>query len=58
MRVTLRYLETGGAQVTIGASYIMSPITVNRIINETCSLIWNLLLQEECIKPHSIEREK
>lgn len=57
MRVTLRYLGTGGAQVTIGASYRMSPTTVNRIINEACSVIWNLLLQDECIKPLSTERE-
>ena len=37
--VTLRYLVTGDAHVTIAASYRMSPTTVRRIVKETCAVI-------------------
>eukprot|EP00112_Aurelia_sp_Birch-Aquarium-sp1_P018164 Seg4296.2 transcript_id=Seg4296.2/GoldUCD/mRNA.D3Y31 product="putative nuclease HARBI1" protein_id=Seg4296.2/GoldUCD/D3Y31 len=42
--ITLRYLTTGDACTTIGASYRVSPTTVGRIIQETCQAIWNRLL--------------
>ena len=34
--VTLRYLASGDSRGTIAASYRISPVTVSRIINETC----------------------
>ena len=36
--VTLRYLVTGDANVTIAASYRMSQTTVGRIVKETCAV--------------------
>ena len=42
--ITLRYLATGDAYTTIGASYHVSPTTVGRIVQETCKAIWNQLL--------------
>ena len=44
--VTLRYLVTGDAQTTIGASYRISPTTVGRIIEETCSVLWHTLSEQ------------
>ena len=34
------------AQTTIGASYRISPTTVGRIIEETCSVLWHTLLEQ------------
>ena len=41
--VTMRYLLTGDAQVTISASYRMSPTVVGRIIYKTSLAIWEAL---------------
>ena len=43
--VTLRYLVTGDAFNTIGTSYRMSGTTVGRIVKETCSVLWDVLLE-------------
>ena len=43
LAVTLRYLVTGDAQVTIAASYRISPSTIGRIIKETCKVLWDVL---------------
>ena len=37
--VTLRYLCTNDSQITIGTSYRISPITMERIISGTCQAI-------------------
>ena len=37
--ITLRYLDTGDAQVTIASSYCVSPPAVSRIIHKTCGPI-------------------
>ena len=42
--ITLRYLATGDAYTTVGASYHASPTTVGRLVQETCKAIWNQLL--------------
>lgn len=55
--VTLRYLVTGDAQVTIAANYRMSPSVVGRIISETCGAIWDALHEEGYIKPPNSEDE-
>ena len=39
--VALRYLVTDDAQDTIAANYRMSRAVVGRIINETCTGIWD-----------------
>ena len=44
--VTLRYLFTGDAHTTIAASYRISPTTVGRIIEETCSVLWHTLSEQ------------
>ena len=44
--VTLRYLVTGDAYVTIAASYRISPTSVGRIIKETTGGIWDVLLEK------------
>ena len=55
--VTLRYLVTGDAQVTIGASYRMSPTTVGRIIKETCKVIWQVLHEKGFVSPPNTQKE-
>ena len=55
--VTLRYLVTGDAQVTIAANYRMSPSVVGRIISETCGAIWDALKDEGYVKPPNSEDE-
>ena len=45
MCVTMRYLVTGDAQVTISSNYRMSPTVVGRIIYETCLAIWDALYE-------------
>ena len=49
--VTLRYLVTGDAQVTIAANYRMSPSVVGRIIEETCNALWITLKEKGFIEP-------
>ena len=44
--VTLRYLVTGDAHVTIAASYRISPTSVGRIIKQTTGGIWDVLLEK------------
>ena len=43
LSITLCYLSTGDAHVTIASSYFISPPVVGRIINDTCKLNWNVL---------------
>ena len=49
LAVTLRYLSTGDAHTTIGASYRMSPTTVGRITHETCCSIWKRLCEQNFV---------
>ena len=53
--VTLRYLVTGDAHVTIAASYRMGPSTVGRIVKETCAVIRNVLCDKGYVSPPSSE---
>ena len=55
--VCLRYLVTGDAQITIAASYRISPAFVGRVINETCGLLWKTLIEKGYLKHPSTERE-
>ena len=48
--VTLRYLVTGDAQVTIATSYRISPSAITRIIRETCEVLWNTLSQKDFLR--------
>lgn len=57
LSVTLRYLITGDAQVTIAHSFRISPSSIGRIIDETCAAIWNVLLNEKYINPPQTEEE-
>ena len=54
--VTLRYLVTGDAFVTIGASYRMSPSTISQIIPETCNALWKVLLDNNYIDVPKTEK--
>ena len=54
--VTLRYLVTGDSYVTIGTSYRMSPTSVHRIIQETCSAIWDVFVEMSFLKVPNSER--
>ena len=54
--VTLRYLATGDAQVTLAASYRISPSVVSRTIKETTITLWDVLLEQGYISaPNSKE---
>ncbi|XP_057311075.1 uncharacterized protein LOC130648923 [Hydractinia symbiolongicarpus] len=44
LSVTLRYIFTGDAQVTIAASFRISPTSIGQIINETTVVIWDVLM--------------
>ena len=55
--VTLRYLATGDAQITIGSSYRISPTTIGRIISETTKTIWDVLLEKGFLKAPSMAGE-
>ena len=57
LSVALRYLTTGDAQLTIAQSFRISPTSVGRIIDETCAVIWDVLLHHEFIKPPQTEEE-
>ena len=48
--VTLRYLATGDAQVTIGSSYRISPTSIGRIVSETTEVKWNVLKEKGFLK--------
>ena len=54
--VTLRYLVTGDAQVTIATSFRLSPTTVGRIIRETCQCLYDVI-EKEYLKPPNTKRE-
>ena len=57
LAVTLRYLTTGDAHTTIGASYRISPTTVGRIIHEMCLSIWNRLNEKGCMIAPTTDEE-
>ena len=44
--LTMRYLATGDAQLTIATSYRISPTTVGRIIRETCQVLCDILSEK------------
>ena len=54
---TLRYLVTGDAFVTIGASYRMSPSAISQIIPETCNALWKNLLESKYIDVPKTEKK-
>lgn len=49
--VTLRYLCTGDAQITLATCYRISPAVVGRVIKETTEAIWNNLKERKFIDP-------
>ena len=55
--VALRYLVTGDAQVTIVASYRMSPAIVGRIISETCKAMWDELINKSYLDHQKSEHD-
>ena len=40
-------MTTGDVQVTIAASYRISPSSIGRIIKETTALVWEVLSEKE-----------
>ena len=55
--ITLRYLVTGDSYVTIASSYRVGVTTVGRIIKETCTVIWQKLLEKEYIQAPNTKEE-
>ena len=55
--VTLRYLVTGDAQITIATNYRMSPSVVGRIILETSNAIWSVLKENQFVEPPRTQKE-
>ena len=51
LRVILRFLATGDAQITSATSYRISPTSIGRIIKETTTAIWDVLLDYGYISP-------
>ena len=46
LSVTLRYLVTEDAQVSIAASYCTISSVVGRIIGKTCKVLWDVLIDK------------
>lgn len=55
--ITLRYLVTGDAKITIASSYRVSPTTVGRIISETCAAIWTVLMERGVLNVPTTQQE-
>ncbi|XP_065668217.1 uncharacterized protein LOC136088435 [Hydra vulgaris] len=55
--IALRYLVTGDALITIAISFRMSPITLGRIIIETCKVIWNVICKKGYLLAPSSQKE-
>lgn len=55
--LTLSYLVTGDAQISMASSYRISPTSVGRIIAETCEAIWNRLLEHGYMRSPSNESQ-
>ena len=49
--VTLCYLSTGNAQITLATCYHISPAVVGRVVKETTEAIWNNLKEQKFIDP-------
>ena len=49
--VALRYLATGDAHAIIAVSYRISPTLISRIIKETTSAIFDVLLERGYLQP-------
>ena len=59
LSVTLRYLTTGDAHITIAMAYRMSPTTVGRIIKEICSVLWSVIGEKGYLQvPNSVSKWK
>ena len=57
--VTLRYVVTRDAHVTIAVSHRISPTSISRIIKETTKVIWNVVLDKGFLKaPSSVQKWK
>ena len=55
--VTLQYVVTGDAHVTIAANYRISPTSISRIIKETTKVIWNVFLDKGFLKTPNSAKE-
>ena len=57
LAVTIRYLATGDAFKTIGASYRISTASVSRIVKETCNALWTVLKSKSLINAPATSNE-
>ena len=55
--VTLRYLVTGDAQITISASYRISQASIGRIIKEITGVIWDTLMEKGFLMVPEMENQ-
>ena len=56
LRLTLRYLVTGDAHVTIAASFRMSPTTVRHFVKQAFPVIWEVFCCERgFLSPHCLK---
>jgi len=55
--VTLRYLVSGANQIELAKDYRLSPSTVGRIIKETSTAIWDVLIEKGYVKVPNTEEE-
>ena len=57
LTVTLKYIFAGTSQIDLAGMFRISPTTISRIIQETCSALWNILLAEKYISHPENETE-
>ena len=57
LSATLRFISSGDSQLSIYASYRMSATVIGRIIDETCSVIWDVLTEKGFVTPPSNVQE-
>lgn len=58
LSVTLHYLAYGGSQQSLQFSYRIGKSSISKIINETCSAIWNCLKDQYVCPPKNAEAWK
>ena len=49
LTVTLKYIFAGTSQIDLSGMFRISKTSTSRIINETCAVLWNVLLAEKFV---------
>ena len=56
LTVTLKYIFSGSSQIDLSGMFRISKTCISRIVNETCEVLWNVLLDKNLFLTLKIER--